>query len=249
MNTLMKQQEIIIIFRIIVFLLFCLSLPLPSVAEEIFEINAFSMRTKDAAILGGNAEKDSVQAYFKAQKKIVYHILGQIGIKEEDIPKDIKDSINKVHTSNFKAFMAYSEGLDLLDNGKFSEAYAAFERAVSLDPDFGLAGKLKDKIPNTSENFNQIQESSVKETRKEILSTLVSSKKTKVSTKSVQSNIPPGLSGFIQNISEAAAATSSASEQAQEKTRSTNLQKKDLEYQPDPDTVKNIEEQIGNLNQ
>ena len=70
------------------------------------------------------------------QKGMVFNILQYLGIEPSD---NNRDSINVAPTESLEAFLAYSRGLELYQQGRFDEAAEQFKLAVKLDPKFGLA--------------------------------------------------------------------------------------------------------------
>ncbi|MEW6753451.1 MAG: tetratricopeptide repeat protein [Candidatus Latescibacterota bacterium] len=73
---------------------------------------------------------------FRLQKDLTFGIVEAMGIALTD---EQRDAIQQIPTENMLAFIAYSQGLDLDDQGKSQEAAAAFQEAAALDPGFGAA--------------------------------------------------------------------------------------------------------------
>lgn len=73
---------------------------------------------------------------FRLQKELTFSLIEEMGIELTD---QEREAIQEVPTENLLAFMAYSRGLDLEDQGRTEEAEAEFEKAVGLDPGFGAA--------------------------------------------------------------------------------------------------------------
>ncbi len=72
----------------------------------------------------------------KMQKDMVLSVVDSLGI---DIKGSRRQSLKKVATENYEAFLAFSQGIELYDNGEFVKAKSMFDRAMSLDPKFNLA--------------------------------------------------------------------------------------------------------------
>jgi hypothetical protein len=89
-------------------------------------------------------------AFFDLQKKIVYDTLRGIGISVDGLPPDVRTNLARFHTQNLEAFRAFSSGLNALDDGKFAQAKAFFERAIELDPGFALARDMQVAMPQTN---------------------------------------------------------------------------------------------------
>lgn len=109
------------------------------------DINAATLGAQGQA-LGTASERGSVQSMFQLQKALVYQMLQQAGINPEQLPPEIKASIDKLHTTNVQAFLAFSECLDHLDNGRYDQAVASCQKAVDLDPNFDLARQYLDAM-------------------------------------------------------------------------------------------------------
>ena len=84
----------------------------------------------------------SLREFLKAEKDLVFAIVRKFGIK---LSPEERKAIEQLPTENMLAFMAYCRGLDLADQGRYDQARAHFNRAVSLDPNFVQAqsGVLK----------------------------------------------------------------------------------------------------------
>jgi hypothetical protein len=89
-------------------------------------------------------------AFFDLQKKIVYDTLRGIGISVDGLPPDVRTNLARFHTQNLEAFRAFSSGLNALDEGKFAQAKAFFDRAIELDPNFALARDMQVAMPQTN---------------------------------------------------------------------------------------------------
>ncbi len=79
---------------------------------------------------------DALENLFKLEKDIVFNIIDQIGIR---LTMEEKKKIQQIPTKNLQAFLAYSIGLEMLDNGNFSGAISQFQKSNNLDPNFDAA--------------------------------------------------------------------------------------------------------------
>jgi tetratricopeptide (TPR) repeat protein len=75
--------------------------------------------------------------FFGMQKQMVFDVLDELGIQ---LTAAERDSIARIPTESFDAFMAYSRGLDYRDRGDYDAAKSEFERALEIDPGFAEAG-------------------------------------------------------------------------------------------------------------
>ena len=71
--------------------------------------------------------------FFRMQKDLVFQLLDEMNIQ---VTEAERDQIETIPTRNLQAFLAYSQGLQEEDAGRFGEAAALFRQAQSLDPNF-----------------------------------------------------------------------------------------------------------------
>jgi TolB-like protein len=77
-----------------------------------------------------------LDALFDAEKQLVLRIFEQLGVTLTPAERQLVD---RRPTSNLQAFLAYSRGLQAVDDGRFEDASRFFESARTLDPGFGAA--------------------------------------------------------------------------------------------------------------
>jgi tetratricopeptide (TPR) repeat protein len=77
--------------------------------------------------------RGSLDRLFRLQKELTFSLVEEMGI---ELTNEQRDAIQEIPTENMLAFIAYSKGLDLEDQGKSSEAAAAYQEAMTLDPQF-----------------------------------------------------------------------------------------------------------------
>jgi TolB-like protein len=77
-----------------------------------------------------------LDAIFAAEKQLVLRIFEQLGVTLTPAERQLVD---RRPTSNLEAFLAYSRGLQAVDDGRFQDAARFFESARTLDPGFGAA--------------------------------------------------------------------------------------------------------------
>ncbi|MGH8644560.1 MAG: hypothetical protein ACREX4_08930, partial [Gammaproteobacteria bacterium] len=127
-------------------------------------INAATL-TSDAEELGATTESGAFESIFSLEKDLVYDIIRQAGLDPDKLSPATKAAIDKLQTTNLEAFLAFSHSLDLLDQGRFQEAIAGFQRAVEIDPGFAIAVQYRDTTPLIQEQAGDIAEASIKEVR------------------------------------------------------------------------------------
>jgi TolB-like protein len=85
----------------------------------------------------------------RLEKDVVFGVIDRMGI---ELTKAEVDSIGKAPTTSFPAFVAYCEGLELADQGKYAEARAKFEKAQDLDPAFQEAAEQADDLSDATDD-------------------------------------------------------------------------------------------------
>jgi tetratricopeptide (TPR) repeat protein len=77
---------------------------------------------------------------FLLEKEIVFHILRQLNI---ELTPFEREEIEYIPTENINAFLAYSRGLELEEEGSYEQAASFFNTAVEIDPSFsGASNKI-----------------------------------------------------------------------------------------------------------
>jgi TolB-like protein len=117
------------------------------VDEERLRLDAAVTQTENGKLLTSPEVTGGLSSFFQLQKTLVFKILCGIGQCPESLDSQTKASVEKVHTRNLQAFQLYSQGLDLLDQGKYREASRFFFMAVEEDPEFELARKALLETP------------------------------------------------------------------------------------------------------
>lgn len=98
--------------------------------------------------LGVINERGNIDSLFRAQKAMTFGILRSAGISLDQLSPEVRARIERFQTTNLDAFRAFSQGLDLKDQGKFVEAKEFFRRAAELDPAFALAAEQQRSMPD-----------------------------------------------------------------------------------------------------
>lgn len=121
-------------------------------AQQAFVLESAVIDSRTGANLGVSTERGEVAALFRAQKALTFGILRSAGVDLNALPTDVRARIERFQTTNLAAFRAYSDGLDLKDQGRFAEARALFQRAAELDPAFELAADQQQAMPEITLN-------------------------------------------------------------------------------------------------
>lgn len=100
------------------------------------QVTALVMDAQDATESGEASEEGALDQLMDMEVQLALQIYRQLGI--ELTPTEVA-RLEEKPTRNLQAFLAYSEGLQLLDSGRYDAAAAQFDNASSLDPGFNAA--------------------------------------------------------------------------------------------------------------
>lgn len=109
--------------------------------QEKIRLDAAVTQTENGKSLTNPQVHGDLPAFYQLQKELVFKILCGIGHCPESLDSQTQAAVGTIHTKNFKAFRAYSQGLEYLDQSKYREASRSFFLAVEEDPEFELARK------------------------------------------------------------------------------------------------------------
>lgn len=115
-----------------------------------FSLEGAVIDSRSAKSLGVVSERGELGSLFRAQKAMTFSILRSAGISLEQLAPEVRARIERFQTTNVEAFRAFSQGLDLKDQGKFAEARESFRRAAELDPNFSIAAEQQQAMPNVN---------------------------------------------------------------------------------------------------
>jgi len=80
---------------------------------------------------------NSLEALFAMEKQLVFQIFERLQVTLTPAERQL---VERRPTNNLAAFLAYSRGLQAVDDGRFEDATRFFDNARSLDPGFAAAG-------------------------------------------------------------------------------------------------------------
>lgn len=115
-----------------------------------FTLEGAVIDSRSSKSLGVVTERGDISTLFRAQKAMSFGILRSAGVSLEQLSPELRARIERFQTTNLDAFRAFSEGLELKDQGKFAEAKEQFRRAAELDPGFGLAAEQQQAMPDVN---------------------------------------------------------------------------------------------------
>jgi tetratricopeptide (TPR) repeat protein len=88
---------------------------------------------QEAAAIASLSDRDALQRLFDLQKRLVMELYASLGIQLTPAEREL---INQRPTEHVQALLAFGEGLEAGDGGRFSAAAAHFAAAAALDPGF-----------------------------------------------------------------------------------------------------------------
>jgi TolB-like protein/cytochrome c-type biogenesis protein CcmH/NrfG len=104
--------------------------------EQRLRVDAAIVNTTTSALAGGAANENTMEELFAIEKAIVKQLFDSLGVT---LTSDEKKALDLTPTRSLPAFLAYSKGLMLEDQGKFDEASRSYRDAVRIDPGFSAA--------------------------------------------------------------------------------------------------------------
>jgi len=113
-----------------------------------FSLEGAVIDSRNGNSLGVVNERGDLATLFRAQKAMTFGILRAAGVSLDQLSPEVRARIERFQTTNVEAFRAFSQGLDLKDEGRFAEARESFKRAAELDPSFGLAAEQQQSMPD-----------------------------------------------------------------------------------------------------
>jgi tetratricopeptide (TPR) repeat protein len=109
-----------------------------------------NVQTTEAEGAGAN-DQQALDQLFTLEKNIVLRLLADMGVT---LTTAERDAIEQRPTRSLAAFLAYSRGLELDDEGRFEAASRLFDNAVRLDPGFGAARQRSQEAKSASAGSN-----------------------------------------------------------------------------------------------
>ena len=104
--------------------------------EERLRVDAAIVNTTTSRVAGGAANENRLDQLFEIEKSIVLQLFDSLGVV---LTTAERNAIEQRPTRSMQAFLAYSQGLQLEDQGRFGEAAARYQEASRIDPAFSQA--------------------------------------------------------------------------------------------------------------
>jgi len=100
-------------------------------------VDATVLNTQTGGVTGSGANSENtIDQIFTIEKAIVLKLFQDLGVV---LTTAERNALEERPTRSLQAFLAYSKGLKLEDEGKYQEAARSFGEAARLDPSFGAA--------------------------------------------------------------------------------------------------------------
>ncbi len=116
--------------------------------QDQVNIDAFVAKTRTGELDATTNISGDMKEFFRLEKDLVFKIIDEMKIKISD---EERESILEIPTENFFAFLQYSRGLDLEDQGMYAQAYEAYSQAAQTDPNFSQAKNNASSAKNSEQ--------------------------------------------------------------------------------------------------
>lgn len=106
--------------------------------EERLRVDAAIVNTATSLVAGGAGSENTLEQLFQIEKSIVLQLFDSLGVT---LTTAERNAIEQRPTRSMQAFLAYSHGLQLEDQGRYAEAAGRYQDAVRIDPAFSQAAQ------------------------------------------------------------------------------------------------------------
>jgi tetratricopeptide (TPR) repeat protein len=151
-------------------------------------VDAAIVNTQSATIAGGANNENTLDQLFAIEKAIVLKLFQDLGVV---LTTAERTAIEERPTRSLQAFLAYSKGLKLEDEGKYQEASRSFGEAARLDPSFGAASVKSAETSAAAVGINL--------TATSVEANLAGTAEGSVAQQSQQGNAPPASGNGSEN--------------------------------------------------
>jgi tetratricopeptide (TPR) repeat protein len=104
--------------------------------DQNLRVDAAIVNTTTSQVSGGAEGENTLDRVFDIEKGIVLQLFDSLGVRLTTAERNL---IEQRPTRSLQAFLAYSRGLTLEDQGQYEEAARNFRDAARIDPGFTLA--------------------------------------------------------------------------------------------------------------
>ena len=106
--------------------------------EQRLRVDAAIVNTATSQAAGGAANENTLDMLLEIEKHIVLQLFDSLGVV---LTTAERNAIEQRPTRSMQAFLAYSHGLQLEDQGRFTDAAARYMEAARIDPAFSQAAQ------------------------------------------------------------------------------------------------------------
>lgn len=107
-------------------------------SEQRLRVDAAIVNTTTSQVAGGAANENTLEQLLEIEKSIVLQLFDSLGVVLTTVERD---AIEQRPTRSMQAFLAYSQGLQLEDQGRYADAAARYQDAARIDPAFVQAAQ------------------------------------------------------------------------------------------------------------
>lgn len=129
--------------------------------------NEAAMRMEAAVVQVGTgsqpgtlSEEDAGARFFEMQKALAFQIYEAMGVS---LTPAERQRVNQRFTENLQALLAFGQGLEASDAGRFGEARQFFQQAATIDPGFTQANQLASVSADLEQASNTTSADAVEE--------------------------------------------------------------------------------------
>jgi TolB-like protein len=102
----------------------------------------------------GATEEQNLDRLFDMEKRMALALIGSLGVQ---LTTAERNAIDQRPTRSLQAFLAYSQGLEYEDQGRYDDASRAYANAARIDPGFGVAQQKSTQTANMSIGSGNMQ--------------------------------------------------------------------------------------------
>lgn len=106
--------------------------------EQRLRVDAAIVNTTTSQAAGGAANENTLDQLLEIEKNIVLQLFDSLGVVLTTVERN---AIEQRPTRSMQAFLAFSQGLQLEDQGRYADAASRYQEAARIDPAFTQASQ------------------------------------------------------------------------------------------------------------
>jgi len=111
--------------------------------DDAVRLDGIVVSVSNGATKTTSTTEGPVKSFFKIQKEFVFKVIDDLGIT---LTPEERDSIQKIPTESYLAFMSYCRGLDYRSRGMIDQARQEFKQAAAEDQGFVEASRQAENL-------------------------------------------------------------------------------------------------------